>query len=479
VSGSEVQAAPVLDDLAASAPETAGRGFMLRRLLALFDGLSIFAALLVTGAILGVEQAPLVTWGALVMPAWIFLFKVYSLYDRDQKRISHGTFDELPWLFHAVLLGTILLWGLYAALPGIDLRFEEMLLFGLSALILISVARFLVREVSHLMLPPDRVLFAGVSPSVTVMLRKMRSHPEYGLEPIGVIDGDAGGEPTPAGLAHLGSIDQLAPVLAGNEVDRLVIAAEAIDTDRVVELARIGNQFDIKVSILPSMHDALGPSVEVDSLEGLAVLGLNPVQLSRSSRVLKRTIDFTLASAVLLLSLPFTAAIAAAIKLESRGPVLFRQYRVGQGGRRFQVLKFRTMVQDAEAQRERLMEQSKDPNWLHLEHDPRITRVGRVLRQFSLDELPQLWNVVRGDMSLVGPRPLAEDEDRRVEGWARRRLDLTPGVTGMWQVLGRTNIPFEEMVKLDYLYVTNWSLWGDLKILSQTLPVVLRRRGAN
>jgi lipopolysaccharide/colanic/teichoic acid biosynthesis glycosyltransferase len=173
------------------------------------------------------------------------------------------------------------------------------------------------------------------------------------------------------------------------------------------------------------------------------------------------------------------ALTALAIRLDSPGPVFFRQARIGRAGHPFEVLKFRTMVVDAEAQREALMEQSADPSWLHLPADPRVTRLGRLLRRSSLDELPQLWNVVLGEMSLVGPRPLPACEDANVGGWARGRLDLTPGITGMWQVLGRTRIPFDEMVKLDYMYVTNWSLWMDLRILLRTMPVVFGRRGVN
>ena len=137
------------------------------------------------------------------------------------------------------------------------------------------------------------------------------------------------------------------------------------------------------------------------------------------------------------------------------------------------------MAADAEERREALLAHSKDPDWLLLDHDPRVTRVGRVLRLSSLDELPQLWNVLKGEMSLVGPRPIIASEDRQLEGWRRSRIDLTPGVTGLWQVLGRTSIPFEEMVKLDYLYVTNWSLWTDIRLIMRTLPAVLLRRGAN
>jgi len=167
------------------------------------------------------------------------------------------------------------------------------------------------------------------------------------------------------------------------------------------------------------------------------------------------------------------------IKLDDGGEVLFSQTRVGKDGERFQLLKFRTMVPDADALVAELMAKSLDPDWLVMEEDPRITRVGRFLRRSSLDELPQLWNVVRGDMSLVGPRPLPVRDDEAVRGWGRHRLDCIPGVTGWWQVLGRNDIPFREMVEIDYAYVTSWSFWGDVKLLARTVPVVLSRRGSN
>ena len=212
--------------------------------------------------------------------------------------------------------------------------------------------------------------------------------------------------------------------------------------------------------MLPQLSDVLGPAVEIDDVEGVTVLGVNPPWLPRSSRGLKRAMDLVVSVSLLVLLAPLGVLIAIAIKLDSPGPVFFAQERVGRGGRRFRLFKFRTMVNDAEEQRAALVQQSGDPLWLKLSHDPRITRVGRRLRRLSLDELPQLYNVLRSEMSLVGPRPLILSEDELVQGWARGRLDLTPGLTGYWQVLGRTRIPFEEMVKLDYLYVMNWSLWG-------------------
>jgi lipopolysaccharide/colanic/teichoic acid biosynthesis glycosyltransferase len=223
----------------------------------------------------------------------------------------------------------------------------------------------------------------------------------------------------------------------------------------------------------------MGPAATVDHLEGITLIGINTPSLARSNRVVKRAMDVIGASLLLAVSAPFWIAAAVAIKLESPGPVLFRQTRIGRGGKPFRLLKFRTMVRDAEARRDELLAQSRQAGWLDLEHDPRVTSVGRLLRTTSLDELPQLWNVLRGEMSLVGPRPLIAEEDRNVNGWARRRLDLTPGITGSWQVLGRTHIPFEQMIMLDYVYVANWSVWTDIKLMLQTVPAVLMRRGVN
>jgi len=225
------------------------------------------------------------------------------------------------------------------------------------------------------------------------------------------------------------------------------------------------------------MLEVVGSSVEFDDLDGINVLGIRRFGLTRSSRMVKRLMDIGAASVTWLLLLPVFALTALAIRLESRGPVMFRQRRVGRGGEFFDLVKFRTMVADAEEQKETLAGLNEAEGMFKIADDPRITRVGRFLRRTSLDELPQLVNVLRGEMSLVGPRPLIPEEDDRVEGWYRRRLDLTPGMTGRWQVLGSARVPLHEMVQLDYQYVANWSLWGDVKIMLRTLPFVLGRRG--
>ena len=234
----------------------------------------------------------------------------------------------------------------------------------------------------------------------------------------------------------------------------------------------------LRVSVLPRLPEVVGSSVELDDVDGITLLGMRRFGLSRSSRAVKRSFDFVGAGLVLLALAPLLAAIAIAIKLDSRGPVLFRQRRMGRNGVPFEMLKFRTMVDGAEAQKSALAARNEaDGGLFKIKDDPRITRVGGRLRRISLDELPQLFNVLRGDMSLVGPRPLVLDEDSRIEGWRRSRLELPPGMTGPWQVFGSARIPLNEMVKIDYLYGANWSLWLDVKTLLRTVPFVLGRRG--
>jgi lipopolysaccharide/colanic/teichoic acid biosynthesis glycosyltransferase len=227
----------------------------------------------------------------------------------------------------------------------------------------------------------------------------------------------------------------------------------------------------------------VAPGVGIHTVEGVPLVSLPPVDLSRSSRLLKRAMDVAVATFALVVLAPALLAIAVLIKLESRGPVFFRQIRMGSGDRTFRIFKFRSMYADAEARKSSVahlnkhLEAGGDPRMFKIPNDPRATRVGQSLRRLSLDELPQLLNVLRGELSLVGPRPLILDEDQYVEHWARRRMDLKPGITGLWQVLGRTEIPFEEMVRLDYLYVTTWSIWGDLKLMFRTLPLIVRSTG--
>ncbi len=455
---------------------------LLRRVLAGGDVIAILLSLsasLLVGDLEGARNR--ILWGSFAVPLFLLTFKVYGLYDRDVKRITHSTVDDLPWLFHATVIGTLLLWLYSRYTPMGELIFFEVLTFGVGVMLLDTCVRFFVRTaVAQRVVNRDRALILGVGELARTLAVKISSHPEYRLDVIGslaIAKPDDGRHPPPAPI--LGGVDELESVATRHGVTRVIFSARDLDDSMLEQVFQRCRALSLKVSMLPRLADMVGPGVEIDDIEGVAVLGVNPPWLPRSSRALKRTMDIALAGTLLVLGAPFMALIAIAIKADSRGDALFSQERIGRRGRRFRLLKFRTMVCDAEQRRDELLRLSTDPNWLKLDYDPRITRVGRLLRRLSFDELPQLWNVLRGEMSVVGPRPLIEAEDERVQGWARGRLDLTPGVTGYWQVLGRTRIPFEEMVKLDYLYVMNWSLWEDVRLILRTLPAVLGGRGAN
>ena len=466
------------------AREYGRRDWLLRRLLALGDAVSLALGMAVTmvavGGTRGHPWQGYLLFGLITLPAWVVLFKLYGLYERDAKRLSHSTLDDLPALFHCLLLGCLLMWCWFVVVAPGKLMFTAILTFGALAMALVLAGRVLTRAGFLRLVSPERVLLIGTGQASGALIEKMRARASLRLQPIGMVscEGSAGAAVALPQLGRLEEVD-LPSLMAEHRVTRVVVADVELERERLLGVVRDCRTVSVKVCLLPLTFSALGPAVEVDDVQGITVLAINPLVLSRSSRIAKRGLDLVGAGLLSVLALPLLLVLAVAIKLDSPGPVFFRQERIGRGAVRFRLVKLRTMALDAEARRAELLAQSKDPGWLHLEHDPRITRVGRLLRLSSLDELPQLWNVLRGDMSLVGPRPLVAEEDRMVNGWARGRLDLTPGITGLWQVLGRTSIPFEEMVKLDYLYVTNWSLWGDVRLILRTLPVVLQRSGAN
>jgi exopolysaccharide biosynthesis polyprenyl glycosylphosphotransferase len=460
------------------------RDYYLRRLLAISD---VFCLALAMGFVVYAEvgtrshsSTEYLLFGLLTLPAWVVLFKMYGLYERDTKRLSHGTLDDLPSVFQGLLLGCLLLWCWYALVAPAKLVFADVVAFGGLALALVPAGRALTRAGFLRVISPERVMLIGTGDASGALIEKIRAKGSLRLEPIGIVGRDQGAEPS-IGLPRLGCLGQLdlPSVLIEHGVTRVVVADAEVQGEQLLELLRDCRTTGTKVSLLPATSSVLGPAVEVDDVQGVTVLGINPPVLSRSSRWAKRGLDVFGAAAALILVAPMLLLLMLLVRLDSPGHALFRQERIGRGGRRFILLKLRTMEQNADQRRAELVAQSTESGWLHLDGDPRITPIGRLLRMTSLDELPQLVNVLRGDMSLVGPRPLIPEEDCMVEDWARSRLDLTPGITGLWQVLGRTSIPFEEMVKLDYLYVTNWSLWGDVRLILRTLPVVLRGNGAN
>jgi exopolysaccharide biosynthesis polyprenyl glycosylphosphotransferase len=477
-------AAPISD--AESPARLWRRESRLRRLLGAADVLAGGLALALGVTVLGDDA--LRPAALLGLPIIVLLSKLMGLYDRDESLITKTTLDEAPAVFVLATLYTLTVWLFNPLLiDGALSRGQIVGLWGtLFALTLLfrSEARMAAGRLSG----PERCVAIGDPAECRQLSRKLSNATTARL--VGTVllaEDDA-----PAHSEHevVARSDRFAPALTEPnlralsktlrelEADRVVIAARHPDTDDTLEVVRTVKSMGIRVSVVPRVFDIVGSSVESDQVEGLPVLGVRRFGITRSSRFVKRAFDVLGSSALLLVSAPVLAMIGIAIKLDSRGPILFRQTRVGRGGRHFQMVKFRTMHDGADGRQGELMGLNEaDGGIFKIADDPRVTRVGRILRRSSIDELPQLWNVLRGEMSLVGPRPLPVDEDAQIGGWDRRRLHLTPGMTGPWQVLGAARIPLGEMVKIDYLYVANWSLWNDVKILLRTVLYVIGARG--
>ncbi len=440
-----------------------------RRLLGLADVVAALVALVVSLPLLG--RGDKVSLAAVAgLPLVIVLSKVMGLYDRDELVLRKSTLEEAPKLFQ---LATI--FALVAAVSrhplGLgDIGGDQLLgLWGTMFVALIGT-RVIARGLARRTTAAERCLLLGDHSACKRARAKIEDSRKVNAHVVAEItSARIGEEEVPVAM--------LAQMAAEHDIQRVIIAPRSTDHGDVLNLVRAVKAMGLNVSVLPRLLEVVGSSVIVDDIEGLRILGVTRFGLTRSSRVIKRGFDILASGVGLTLISPLMLGLAIAVKLGSQGPVLFRQPRIGKTGGKFDMLKFRSMVDGADAMKDDLRGLNEAPGLFKIADDPRITRVGRLLRRTSLDELPQLFNVLRGEMSLVGPRPLVDEEDARILGWDRHRLHLTPGMTGPWQVLGSARIPLDEMVKLDYLYVATWSLWADTKILLRTVAFVLGREG--
>ena len=452
------------------------RDALVRRFLLVADVVAIVGAFLLTVALS--SRSLQLTWAGIAgVPILVVCAKLTGLYDRDETLLRKTTLDEAPKLFQLATLCAMVAWLTGGLLVQGQLDRHEALFLWLALAGGLIIARALARKLALRVAPTERCLFIGDDLSAETIRSKLGGHGGVKAEVVAHLDLDrvAPWSTDTFSEARLAEIRDLAHTL---DVHRAIIAPRSADAGEMLNLVRTLKAVGVRVSVLPRLLEVVGSSVEFDDLHGVTVMGVRRFDLTRSSAAFKRAFDLAGAALGLLAVSPLLVVIAAAIKLDSRGPVFFRQQRVGRYGKRFGMLKFRTMVPDAEALKESLRDRNEAMEGLFkIADDPRVTRVGRLLRSSALDELPQLWNIVRGEMSLVGPRPLVLDEDQRVVGWHRRRLELMPGMTGPWQILGPARVPLKEMVAIDYLYVANWSLWSDVKILLRTVPHVLGRRG--
>jgi exopolysaccharide biosynthesis polyprenyl glycosylphosphotransferase len=442
-----------------------------RRALAAADAVAVLLMLALTTRL---EHPPptLVTIAA--VPLVIFTAKLHGLYDRDELLIYKTTIDDAPKLFQIATLCTLVFWLLGTATGHTSPAAGPIVLFWVSLLAFTLLGRWLARTLVRRAVATERCLFVGTEGAYARLEAKFETTGVHALL-VGRMwpTSEADGSQSPS--AHE---QELAEFLKETQAHRVIMDPQVLPPEDMLEFVRATQGMGVRLSLLPRVLDVIGSEVVFDRLHGVTLLGVHRFGLSRSSRFVKRSLDLVGSTLVLLLATPFMAAIALAIKLDSRGPVFFRQRRVGRNGEPFQIVKFRTMVADAEARKAALRAHNQVHGGLFkIVDDPRITRVGRLLRRTSLDELPQLFNVFSGHMSLVGPRPLVLDEDAHITGADRVRLDLKPGMTGPWQVAGSARVPLAEMVKLDCLYVGTWSLWEDIRILVSTLLFVIHRRG--
>jgi exopolysaccharide biosynthesis polyprenyl glycosylphosphotransferase len=436
-----------------------------RRALAIADAVACVAALSLV--VSWVAHAGLQAWVLAAGPLAVLVNKIGGLYERDELVLTKSTLDEAPALLKISGLFALIVFLAQNRLLTVAMNPEIVFTLWTTTFIALLLGRATARRVAARMSAPERCLVLGDADAIAAVNAKI-PQASVNAEIVASVK---------LGTGARVDASRLRALIHDHRVDRLILAPVTTDARDTLDLIRIAKRAGVRVSLLPRLFEVVGSSVEFDHVEGLTMLGVRRFGLSRSSYALKRAFDLAGATLLLLITGPVMAVIAVAIRLDSPGPILFRQTRVGRAGRPFQILKFRTMIPEAESLKRELVHLNETSGLFKIAEDPRVTRVGRFLRRTALDELPQLFNVWRGDMSLVGPRPLVRDEDAKIEGLDRSRLHLTPGMTGHWQILGSGRVPLEEMVGIDYLYVANWSLWTDLKILLRTVPYMLARRG--
>ena len=414
-------------------------------------------------------------------PVAILLFWLYGLYEPRQV-LSPVT--EFKQVLHAILAGV-------AGIFLIDSLFNLHLARGWALLVMVGLLigvggeRLVVRKVLHFLRrrggDRTRTIVLGANQEARIVARTLEREAWLGYEMIGFADdvvprGQLVGDTHPV----LGTPDELRDLIEEYGATLVLIAASAFDTARLNRLMWELQDADVDLQITSGTVDLLASRVTVQSVAGVPLLYVRRTGMNYMQRLLKRTTDVILSGLGLILLSPVLVAIGLWIKGDSEGSMFFSQLRVGRDGKLFRLWKFRTMHKDAESRRTELEHLSEGPGLLFkLRRDPRVTKAGTFLRRYSLDELPQLWNVLKGDMSLVGPRPALPSEVEQYDDWVRNRLRVKPGMTGLWQVSGRTETSFADYVRYDLFYIQNWSLTLDLSILIRTLRAVISSEGAH
>jgi exopolysaccharide biosynthesis polyprenyl glycosylphosphotransferase len=456
------------------------RGAVLARMLYSGDALAALLAAALSVVVLGSFSPQALTYVLCTSLLWPFAAFSIGLYRSDQLATWASAVSEVPRGFVAVLLITWPLFGAAMLLNLDQVVFLTFLTVGSTA-VFAATARAFVRASLHR--APDlrqRTLILGSGVVAGQVVKKLQNNDQFGLIPVGLVDDEVHNVGTPD-LPWLGRIADLDEVIEAQGIDRVIITFTRASHEELLEAIRACRDASVAVDVVPRLFEFLDGVRALDQIGGLPLLSIGVPVLASTSMAAKRGLDVLGSLALITIFSPVMLATAIAIKIESRGPVFFRQPRAGRGNQSFKLIKFRSMYVDAEERKKELdkLNEAGDGVMFKIKEDPRVTRVGRIIRRFSIDELPQLFNVFRGEMSLVGPRPLIFPETAALEEhWHLRRLELRPGITGPWQVYGRSQSPFQEMVRFDYQYVAGWSLARDIEILLATLPAVMSGRGA-
>lgn len=471
------------------------RGWVMRRLLLVADVVGLLAAFLTAVVMYGsygegdhvTAQAELILF-FLSLPLWVLLAKLHGLYERDEERADHSTVDDIVGVVQMVTIGA---WLFLIVATGTSLADPDLLKLGTFwglAIAFVTAARAGVRALCRQsVFYVQNTIIVGAGEIGQLIARKLLKHPEYGLNLVGFVDDDP--KARRGDLEHLtvlGRPERLRELIELLDVERVVVAFSNDREEETLALVRSLSDIDVQIDVVPRLFDLVGPRVEIHTVEGFPLVGLPPARLTPSSRLIKRALDIAVASLMLVLTAPLFAFIALRVKFDSPGPVLFRQPRLGLNMAQFTALKFRTMKVDTDdavhrAYIGRVAKNGAPANQnglFKLERADAVTRPGSWLRRTSLDELPQLVNVLRGEMSLVGPRPCIAYETEHFEDHHFDRFLVPAGITGLWQVTARANSSFAEALDMDVAYVRGWSLGLDLRLLCRTPFQLLRQRAA-
>lgn len=425
----------------------------------------------------------------LMLPCWVLVAKLHGLYGRDQDRANHTTTDDVVGVFHLVTIGVWLLFVISRLLGHDQPSLYALITFWVLAIGTVPVLRALARELCRRTSAyAQNTVIVGAGEVGQLIGRKLVRHPEYGANVVGFVDSQPRPRRAdlPEHLTILGPPERLPEIIERLDIERVVIAFASEPITKLLSLVRTLRATPVQIDIVPRIFELCGPRLTVHSVEGVPLVGLRQMEVSRSARAIKRAMDIVVAAVALVVAAPLFAYIALRIRLDSGRPVIFRQTRVGANMTEFTTLKFRTMRHDtdAEAHRAYIKEtmswgaEAGESGLYKLERADVVTRFGAWLRRTSLDELPQLVNVLRGEMSLVGPRPCIPYEVEHLEPHHLERFSVPQGLTGLWQVTARANSSFGESLDFDVAYVRDWSLALDLRLLLRTPSQMLRQRSA-